>query len=186
MLIKHALRYAAGGPPPTPTATWNPLDKTNMLLTGADLTATSTSTVDRALVRSSLPITRAVNAQTFGVLVNIIGSGGMGNKGIGFANSLWNNTKYLGQDLNGIGYYDDGGVYLNAVLLATLATWTTGDFPEAAYDGMTDTVEFRLNGGAWSAPFDVSSIVVSGFFCALNYDPVVTTADTTATFGPIL
>ena len=36
-------------------------------------------------------------------------------------------TNLLGTDINSIGWIDDGGVYINSVLITTIDTYTTGD-----------------------------------------------------------
>jgi hypothetical protein len=72
---------------------------------------------------------------------------------VGIANHLFDNTtQYLGQDLNSIGFWDPGNVYIDSVL-------DSSGFPSFGFDGavvdvavdrLNNLIWIRVNGGLWN------------------------------------
>jgi hypothetical protein len=77
---------------------------------------------------------------------------GSGNKtGIGVANANEPvDNEYLGETNNSIGYYNTGQVYLNGAVVATLASYVSGDVGCVAYDFIHQKIWFRVNAGGWN------------------------------------
>jgi hypothetical protein len=69
--------------------------------------------------------------------------------GLGFANASWTFTDnaFIGGDTFSLGYYATGGVFVNFVLLATIATWSAGQTFDIALDRGADKVWYSLDGG---------------------------------------
>ena len=79
-------------------------------------------------------------------------SGVVGFTGIGVANHDINLSNYLGVDLNGIGYYDNGGVYADGSEIVSGAPTfqTAGAVIDVAVDRINDLIYLRVNGGNWN------------------------------------
>jgi hypothetical protein len=70
---------------------------------------------------------------------------------IGIANnSLLAAGPFPGNDLNSVGYINDGRILINSVLITTLATWTSGSVLGRAVDFGNKKVWFRVGNGGWN------------------------------------
>src|SRR6202022_270703 len=57
---------------------------------------------------------------------------------------------YLGQSNNSIGYFGNGTVLINTVLITTLATYAQGNTVSIAIDRTANLAWFRVNAGGWN------------------------------------
>ena len=132
------------------TTTWNPADASaKITLTGGNLIATANAA---DAVGSAV---RAVRSQTSGLryaeFTATLVNAPTGNMSVGIANATAPITgAILGGDVNSVGYYDNGTVYLNLVVVATLATYVTGNVISMAVNSARTKIWFRVNAGGWN------------------------------------
>lgn len=117
--------------------TWNPSDKsTNVTLSNGNLTATGSEA--SGIYFWSRSTTSKNSGKHY--LESTVGSFGGGAPSGGFAAALGtalvgsNLNDYLGQAANTSAYYDDGSVYVNNAVVATLAAYVNGDVIGLALD----------------------------------------------------
>lgn len=118
---------------------------------------------------------QGINFQTTGVYFASFTAGlitGSGTAAVGSAIfASWNpglalSGRWLGGDSpvasNSVGYYNDGSVFINAVNVGSLLSWTTGDIIDVWTDVTNGLVAFRKNGGNWNN--NVANIPSTGAF----------------------
>lgn len=122
----------------------------NVTLSNNDLTATGTNATQAGGIQSTNSL--AAGARYIEYLI-----GGTTNNrwvGCGNASTITGNGAALGGDNNAIGYVSGtGNVTKNNVVLATLATFGTGDIIGMKIDLAGGTASFNKNGGAFSSNF---------------------------------
>lgn len=65
---------------------------------------------------------------------------------------------YFGSDVNSGGFYQDGRVFIRGVQVDAIAPWVTGDTVTIAIDFGTTQISRSINGGAFSANYNFSTI----------------------------
>src|SRR5882672_9096314 len=129
--------------------TWSTTNKnTHITLSNGNLTATADATLDinfpgRSDTSFGTGIKRYWEQHVDQVSLD--------NPASGVCNSTFTfgDNNFLGLDANGVGYYDDGSVVLNNVVVATLATFAAGDTISLACNSH-NKIWFRKNGGGWN------------------------------------
>lgn len=134
-------------------STLNPLDKSaTIALTSGNLTATgSVSVATRANVLATTSI--STGKKVFEATINTSTT----NPGVGFANSAFPLTDYLGQDGNSFGYFNDGYVGYNDTVNGagnepTGPSYTSGDVIQLALDAGAQIIWISKNGAYQGSP----------------------------------
>lgn len=159
------------GATPPPALAWSTTvvaDPSALTFTNSDLTVEKTSvgiagyqigaaTVGRAIAAPDAIVGFTINAVAGAVTaVGVIQTGASLNTSIGnFPDSA--------------GYYTNGEVVANGTLLATIATYTAGDFIEMEIhrpDASTKQVRFRKNAGAFSSYYNLTTLDNSTWYPA--------------------
>lgn len=139
------------GVPVVPT-TFDPANKSaNITLSGGNLVATSTSTPVNG--NSVCTIRSQTSGAYYFETAATTLTGVAGNFGVGLANATFPiaaDTFFLGGDANSIGYYDSGFVTLNALTVATIATFVQGSVIGVAYNKGVNRIWFRVGAGGWN------------------------------------
>ncbi len=150
-------------------STWNPADKdSNITLSNGNLTATQGVVGSFTTVRSTVSVTTGKWYWEY----NIGNSPAM--SGVGNASATL--SSYIGQDINGQGYYSDNGQkYQNSGSASYGATYTAGDVIGIALD-TAGTVTFYKNN---SSQGSISLLFSGPFFAAWssNTNGVAVTAN---------
>lgn len=125
--------------------TWNPADKSALLtLSGGNLIATHSAVAAFGLVRATASL--GAVAAYWEVTV----APGSASMGVGFGNAAASLSNYLGSSADSIGYQANGQVYINGVLVATIATYTTGDVIRVARNAARTKAWFAVGAGGWN------------------------------------
>jgi SPRY domain len=137
----------------TPSAvTWDPSFKNaNLTLSGGNLIATGGALTFQFTSALSTGSITAGKKKYFEVTVTANGStAGTFGVGVGNASTQLGNNQYLGLDLNSIGAYDNGNVFMNATQIATVAPFATGSVVCTAVDFTAGLIWWRTNNGNWN------------------------------------
>jgi hypothetical protein len=132
-------------------------------------TAFDPASTSASLTLSNANLTAAANADNFGALTRSVNShstgkyyaeftvdfwltGGVsGNaQGVGICDSTQGIDTYMGADVHGIAYYQDGTVQFNGGVLTTIMTFAVGNIISMAVDMGNQTIWWRVNGGNWN------------------------------------
>lgn len=149
------------GTPVAPSIYWSPTDiqtPTDFVFSNPNaITPLSVEQVAGAgshIGRTNVGVAQGLGDKTFYVTANTVS----GLHALGLANASETLNSFIGNTNNSIGYYTGGGVDLNGVEQAKLATWTTGDVIGVRVNTTANTVEFNKNGGAWSATISIAAL----------------------------
>jgi hypothetical protein len=145
--------------------TLNPSDKhADITLSGGNLVATATTTAFRAVRATVSALTGKLYYEM--TLTNNAspGSGIM----VGIANGTSSLSQYIGQNLDSIGYANDGAIYLNAGNPSFPGSYTTGAIIGVETDLDAETIRWFVVGGITSAVTDYSSLNAGPYFPAIN------------------
>ena len=82
--------------------------------------------------------------------VNVSQTAGIGYCGVGLSNRSANLQNYTGSSFDGVGYFDDGRVFVNSDTIATFAPFNEGGIIDIVLDMTRDEVWFRVSGGLWN------------------------------------
>ena len=178
----------SGGGDPLSLTTWSTTNKNaNPVLSNGNLTATSPGGSTFYAGRSDSFV--ALGVKLYHEIKINIEPGGSNHAGSGFGNSSMSlaDNAYLGSDVFGFGYYQDGNVYLSSGVVHTLVPFAQGDIICWALTGATNGWA-RLNGGSWMPSGDPSAGTggfgdLSGFGNLCPAYTVLGTGQITANFG---
>jgi len=172
------------------STTWNPSDKTaNVVLSGGNLIATTTSTSDA--VRATTAI--ALGTKVYFELT--VASGATNNTGGGLLQTGVGMNLYPGSGTAGVILYTGTGqVYVNGSPSGSpLGAYTSGGVLCFAVDLVNNQLWVRLNNGNWNASgsadpsTNTGGLNISGLFAATTASPAAALATTgvtvTANFG---
>lgn len=166
-----------GGAPAAPAITWNPADKGDQIvLSNGNLDANNNAAT------FAWRSVRATQSRTSGVKTYVITAGARSGGPaamVSFANGSASMASSTGENLHSVAYTNGGNVRYNAVTIATLASWITGDVITAEIDIGASTVRFKKNAGAFSAALSVAGIGTTIFPAVSILDPFLLSADFT-------
>jgi hypothetical protein len=109
---------------------------------------------------------------------------------VGIANHLFNTTtQYLGSDLNSIGFWDDGLVFVNSNSTSGYPTFEfNGAVIDVAVDRLNNLIWIRVNGGLWNNSTSANPAAATGgvdisYITGIVYPGVSPWYDPTATIS---
>ncbi len=144
---------------------WNPSQKSpNIVLSGSPLLTATQTTTDANGV--SVFAAESFSAGKFYWEIVVAGTGiaaaGLG-VGIGNTSSSAANATFIGTTTtpNSLGWYGAGNVSVNSVVLATWATYATGNRLSFEIDLDSSFIRGRVNGGTWSANLTIPPAVLA-------------------------
>jgi hypothetical protein len=110
--------------------------------------------------------TRAINLNEkvmFSVTIDVWAPAS-GATSVGIANHLFNNTtQYLGEDLNSIGFWDDGSVYIDSTSTGGYPSFGfNGAIVDVAVDRFHNLIWVRVNGGLWNNSSSANPATATG------------------------
>lgn len=179
------LAFASGAA----ATTWDPANKSSKItLSGGDLVATQNST-GVAGVRS---VANHSTGKYYMECTLTTKTGGADDDGVGVVNASFTlGGSYVGSTNNGAAVYDGGSVYRSSGVVATIASFATGNVVCMAIDTTARLAWWRTNGGNWNNNgaadpatgangIDIS-VVTGALYAAVEADTV--NAVWTANFG---
>lgn len=129
-----------------PTTTWDPVNiASGIALSGGNLIATRAG--------GGRAHTRSLASHSSGKYYMEVTatSASSGFDAVGVLNGSETFARYIGEGgNNSLGYWSDASVYRNGSVVATLATWATGDVISMAVDVGASRIWFRKNAGNWN------------------------------------
>jgi hypothetical protein len=76
---------------------------------------------------------------------------GMDTTAVGIANHLYDVNQYLGEDLNSIGFWDSGNIYIDSTPISGYPLFGfSGAIIDVAVDRVHNLIWMRVNGGLWN------------------------------------
>jgi hypothetical protein len=135
-----------GGAPATPL-TWNAGDKAAaIVLSNGNLTATNSGSDHNASLRAetALPTGKWHWETTVGTPMDANASP------TGIASSAAVLSTYLGDQDDSLGWYNDGSIYINEVIVATVAGYAAGARLVVEYDADADLIWLAVGAGDWN------------------------------------
>jgi hypothetical protein len=127
--------------------TWNPSDKESaIVLSGGNLVATNSTTAHNATLRA----TSSVSSGKWHWETTIGGTLDPNASPTGIATSLASLSTYLGDQDDSLGWFNDGSVYLNDVVVATVATFAAGNRLVVEFDASAKLIWLAVGAGNWN------------------------------------
>jgi hypothetical protein len=150
--------------PVVPTMTFAPAyTGNNLVISNRGLSVKAPSSI--VGYPSSLT-TRAINPNEkvmFSVTIDVWAPAS-GATSVGIANHLFNNTtQYLGSDLNSIGFWDDGNIYINSTGTGGYTSFGfDGAIVDVAVDRFHNLIWIRVDGGLWNNSTSANPATATG------------------------
>jgi hypothetical protein len=127
--------------------TWNPDDKeAAILLTNSNRTATNSGAPHNAAVRAQSNVTSGKWHWEITVGTPWEGNGAAA----GIATDEMALTNYLGDQADSLGWYNDGALYLNELIIATVAGYAAGNRLAIEFDATAKLIWFAVGSGNWN------------------------------------
>lgn len=143
-----------GGPPAPTYATWNPADKNaEAVLSGGNLIVDSISPGSWSNVRCT------IGKQTGVWYTEHVFTGANLIIGVATSSAAMSNNAYCGGDAEGYGYYSaTGGLLHSAGQVAAYSVYASGSRVGIVLDAGAKTIKYRINGGTFTTPYDISAL----------------------------